>query len=253
MQRSREWALRCVHEASLHEENSFITLTYSPENLPPGGSLVKRDHQLFIKRLRKTYPVYKFRYFLCGEYGEDLQRPHYHALLFGFDFMDKQPWSESNGHTIYRSVDLEGLWTLGHSWIGSVSWQSAAYVARYCIKKVNGPNAWERYVQDVDPDTGECRYLEPEYIAMSRRPGIAHEWYQKYKEDCRKDFLTHEGQKFKIPRYYDQVLEVEDAERYRHMKQKRKEVAESQAVTPKRRAAMEHHKELITERLRRSI
>lgn len=274
LDRSRDWALRCMHEASLHDHNSFLTLTYNEENLPPGGTLVKAHHQQFMRDLRKflakqtkelseklnvqlTTPV--VRYFLCGEYGEDLQRPHYHALLFGYDFLDKIPWCKSGGNQVYRSPELESIWTKGHSWIGEVTWQSAAYVARYVLKKVNGEKAWERYCRDIDPETGECTYLEPEYIAMSRGGnrkgscGIAADWYRKYKADCRKDFLTVEGVRHRIPRYYDKLTDIEDPHHLAEKKRLRKERANANEVTSKRLAGMEKHKKQVTKRLKRSI
>jgi hypothetical protein len=85
LERSRQWAVRCVHEASLHEKNCFITLTYSPENLPKDGSLDVSHFQKFMKRFRKRFGP-GIRFFHCGEYGESLSRPHYHACIFGFDF-----------------------------------------------------------------------------------------------------------------------------------------------------------------------
>ncbi len=151
--RSKQWALRCVHEASLFENNCFITLTFNDENLNPYRNLDHRDFQKFIKRLRKKYhglsPVhsetgkttYPIRYFHCGEYGSDLMRPHHHACLFNFDFLDKKPWSNSKGTTLYRSESLERLWPFGYSAIGSVTYQSAAYVARYITKKLTDPPA----------------------------------------------------------------------------------------------------------------
>lgn len=253
LDRSRQWALRCVHEASLYDQNSFVTLTYDDVHLPSNGSLVKEDHQKFIKRLRERFPIRKIRYFLCGEYGEDGQRPHYHALLFNLDFLDKVFWCESKGNQVYRSPELEAIWPFGFSWIGDVTWQSAAYVARYVMKKVNGDHAWEKYVKDVDPETGECRYLEPEYIAMSRRPGIASRWYAQFKGDTLKDYLTHEGRKYKLPRYYDKILEVEDVDEYLRRKQKRKEVALENKVSSGRLAVMETVQRLAAERLKRSL
>lgn len=253
LDRSRQWALRCVHEASLHPENCFVTLTYDDANLPGSGSLVKEDHQKFVKRLRERFPSRKVRYFLCGEYGRSGDRPHYHALLFNLDFCDKVPWCESKGNQVYRSPELESLWPFGFSWIGEVTWQSAAYVARYVLKKVNGDRAWEKYVKDVDPDTGECRYLEPEYIAMSRRPGIAGAWYRQFKGDTLKDFLTHEGRKYKLPRFYDKILEVEDVDEYVRRKRKRKEVAIQNKVSADRLAVMETVQRLAAKRLERSI
>ena len=93
---SRNWAIRCVHESSLHEHNCFITLTYNDENLPLNGSLDLKHFQDFMKRLRKKVSV-PIRYFHCGEYGSRLQRPHYHLLLFGLDFPDKKFWKMSRG------------------------------------------------------------------------------------------------------------------------------------------------------------
>ena len=104
--RSREWAIRCVHEASLHEHNCFITLTYDDDHLPMNNSLDLRDFQLFMKRLR-----FKFgngiRYYHCGEYGDNYRRPHYHACLFNFDFADKKIWKCDKKNKLYRSHDLE--------------------------------------------------------------------------------------------------------------------------------------------------
>lgn len=253
LDRSRQWALRCVHEASLHEFNSFVTLTYDESQVPADGSLVKEHHQNFMKRLRASFRGLKIRYFLCGEYGTENARPHYHALLFGLDFPDKVFWCESRGNKIWRSPRLEELWPFGYSWIGEVTWQSAAYVARYVMKKVNGDLAWEKYVKDVDVESGECRYLEPEYIAMSRRPGIAAGWYQAFKRDCDKDYVTHEGRKFRLPRYYDKVLELEDLEEYERRKNKRKEVAKRNKVDMLRLRGMERHQEVIAKQLKRSL
>ena len=61
IERSRQWAIRCVHEAQLYEANCFITLTYAPEHLPKNGSLVLEHFQKFMKRLRKRVG---FVYFL---------------------------------------------------------------------------------------------------------------------------------------------------------------------------------------------
>ena len=101
LERSRQWAVRCMHEASLYKRNCFITLTYSNEYLPPNMSLVKSDFQKFMKRLRKRCGS-SVRYYYCGEYGENFGRPHYHAILFGFDFKDKVYWRQNtNGDRCY--------------------------------------------------------------------------------------------------------------------------------------------------------
>lgn len=253
--KAREWALRCVHEAQCHEENTFVTLTYRDEDIPENMSLVKEDHQKFMKRLRKRYSGCKMSYYMCGEYGERDERPHYHFLLFGFDFRDKYEWSRSGEYPIYRSPSLDGegselpaLWPHGFAWIGSVTFESCAYVARYVMKKLNGEMAFDRYVKAVDPETGEVDMIEPEYVAMSRRPPIGARWLSRFKGDCRKDYLTHAGQLYSIPVYYDRCLELEDPDRMRCVKRKRKEVASALAVSSKRLKAIE---EVVNARIRR--
>ncbi len=240
--RSRQWALRCVHEASLYPDNCFLTLTFDDEHLNKNQNLVKSDFQKFMKRLRKkfngtsavnsktgtifhpyelqsfkkdnlvkhenvslTYPI---RYFHCGEYGSDLSRPHHHCCLFNFDFKDKELWSVRENSRLYRSESLEKLWPFGFSCIGDVTWQSAAYVARYITKKINGPDG-EQHYQQIDHETGELIYLNPEYITMSRRPGIGKRWYDQFTSDLfPKDYITHNGKKHKIPKYYDRNYEA---------------------------------------------
>lgn len=247
--RSKDWALRCVHEASLYEYNCFITLTYcdgiGPKHLDcnhdifinPTGTLVKSHFQKFMKRFRKHYQgkdlvineagakTYPIRYFMAGEYGSKLERPHYHACVFNFDFDDKTLWSVRNGTRLYRSPALERLWPYGFSTIGSVTAESAAYVARYVTKKINGENSYAHY-QRENSDTGILEPIEPEYIAMSRRPGISRRWFEKYKEDIyTKDFLTDQGKKFQTPRYYDRIYDTIAPVALEAIKAKRKEKA----------------------------
>lgn len=216
LEKSRQWALRCVHESSLYSDNCFLTLTYSPENLPVDGSLRKDDLQRFWKRLRRAYPESVIRYFACGEYGEMLERPHYHACVFGFDFPDKRLF-KSGPHPLFVSSSFSSIWGLGHCSIGSLTFESAAYVARYCTKKVNGSKAEEHY-----------QGRQPEFSAMSLKPGIGSAWYDKWKSDCfPSDYLIVNGYKCKPPRYYDKKLEAEDVSMYERIKQSRAEIAES--------------------------
>lgn len=182
LEKSRVWACRIDNEASLYPENCFITLTYSPENLPANGSLQPRDFQLFFKRLRKLYGA-KIRFYMCGEYGDQTSRPHYHACILNFDFPDKKLWRKtSRGDLIYRSPSLERLWPYGNSEIGNVTFESAAYCARYITKKVTGKNADAHYTR-LDPETGELIQLHPEYCNMSRKPGIGAPWLEKFSAD----------------------------------------------------------------------
>lgn len=210
--RAREWGIRCVHESKQHQLNSFVTLTYSPENLPTNGSLDVTHIQKFIKRLRKQ-AKHKIRYFQCGEYGTRLKRPHHHVLIFGYDFADKKLF-RSNGlkQKIYTSKQLEGLWPFGFSTIGSVTDESAQYVARYTLKKVYGQNKSEHY--------GDKK---PEFVTMSRKPGIGYHWYQKFKTDIYpKGILIHNGIKQMPPRYYDNLFQKEDPDQMEQIKEDRK-------------------------------
>ena len=227
IERSRQWAIRCVHEAQLHKENCFITLTYSPEFLPEDGTLVKKHFQDFMKRLRKRFCKYSdepllppgtpfrhdlgnrclnpIRFFACGEYGKKLSRPHYHAILFGFDFPDKELFCVRNGERLYISKALQELWPYGISSIGSVSFESCAYVARYCTKKITGKKAKEHYGDRL-----------PEFTLMSRRPGIAAQWIEEFSDDVYPhDFVvTSKGKKVRTPRYYDKRMEIIDPETF---------------------------------------
>lgn len=240
LERSRQWAMRCVLEASLHEENSFLTLTYSDDNLPPHGSLRVSDFQSFMKRLRFQYSDRQIRFFHCGEYGENYGRPHYHALLFGFDLPDKVFWKEENGNKYYVSATLgtvlvdhkpvhtgTGLWHYGNSIIGEVTFESAAYVARYVTKKITGP--WKEFVYErVDEETGEIVSLTPEYTTMSRRPGIGAQWFEKYKTDVYPhDFVVLRNKKLRPPKYYDQLLEKCAKQEFERIKANRKEAGEA--------------------------
>jgi len=220
--RSGQWAIRCVHEASLHKENAFITLTYNDDNVPLHGSLQKKHFQDFMKRFRKKTGA-KIRYYYCGEYGEKLGRPHYHALIFGYDFPDKKTWRKNdNGDQIWRSTILESLWTFGNSEIGSVTFDSAAYVAGYIHKKVLGKNASQHYCVGHDPETGELHYKLPEYTDMSRDGGIGKNWLLKYTSDVyNHDYVVHMGKKMPPPRYYDSQYEIINATHLEQIKHER--------------------------------
>lgn len=226
LERSRQWAMRCVHEASLYFNNCFVTLTYDDCHLPGSKSLVKRDFQLFMKRLRK-FVGSGVRFFMCGEYGDTYGRPHYHAIIFNYDFPDKYVFRKSDrGDTLFRSDSLEALWPLGQSMIGAMTFESAAYVARYCLKKVTGKGADEHYVNKA---TGELRV--PEFTMMSRRPGIGRGWYDKFKCDIfPRDYAIMRGVKVPVPKFYDKCLDFEDPEGLRVLKLSR--VARACKVDP---------------------
>jgi hypothetical protein len=250
LDRSRQWALRCVHEAKFHEHNSFITLTYDDQHLTENATLDKRDFQLFLKRLRKRLGTKKIRYFMCGEYGENkafnedpsvseqtrlkhyeqykespLGRPHYHAIIFGFDFPDRKLHTVRNGNALYTSELINSCWRKGYNTIGECNIQTCAYVARYITKKINGELQTTHYLR-TDIGTGEAIQIQPEYTTMSRKPGIGKDWIDKYQSDAYpKDYITHGGKKFKPPRYYDNCLEEENIELFEKVKARRQNIA----------------------------
>jgi len=211
LERSRQWAVRIMHEASLHDHNCFITLTYERNPI----DLDIRHVQQFYKRLRKLHRV---RHFSCGEYGTLNKRPHYHACIFGYDFPDKVPHEVNNGNQLFVSSELSRLWGWGFCTVGSLTFDSAAYVARYCLKKQAGSssqNPWER----VDPLTGEITTVSSEYVHMSNRPGIGAGWIKKWTSDVYpSDEVIVRGHSCKPPRYYDKYLEGIDFALARQLK-----------------------------------
>lgn len=214
LERSRQWAMRCMHEASMYERNSFITLTYDDAHLPKRGKLDYPEYQRFMKRLR--FKKGEVRFYMCGEYGGTTGRPHYHACLFGMDFDDKKYFTTlPSGAHIYRSAELEQLWKCGNSSIGDVTFESAAYVARYCVQKVTGKNADDHYRRrDAD---GEY-FLPPEFNVMSRRPGIGKPFLDKWKSDIYPhDYVIVRGQKMKPPKFYDQQFKASDPDTFEQM------------------------------------
>ncbi|AXL15261.1 replication initiator protein [Microviridae sp.] len=243
LERSRQWAIRCSHEAQMYVDNSFITLTYDDEHLPTNGSLNLPDFQKFIKKLRKVGP---FRYYHCGEYGEKTFRPHYHACLFGFDFPDKKLYKTTkHGHPLYNSELLDKKWGLGHAVIGEVTFESAAYCARYIMKKINGDQSEDHYSRDqIDPETGEIKtiHLKPEYTTMSRNPGIGSGWMEKFLSDVYpNDFVVMNGKKMRPPKYYDGLYEItsEDGAKINKRKRRTAAKAHNENNTPDRLKARE--------------
>lgn len=253
---SRAWAVRCVHEASRHDENCFITLTYNDEFCPDG--LVKRDFQLFMKRLRRFIagarqgPEGRVSYYMAGEYGSLNFRPHFHACLFGYDFPDRVLFSVRNDVSLYTSRILSSLWSdpktgksLGFCSVGDVTFESAAYIARYVGKKVRGSKADKHY-----------KGRQPEYVNMSLRPAIGKDWFHAYKDSVFPDdfVLVKGGMKAKPPRYYDKLFELTDPRMSSIIKSDRKYRAGlSPDNTPERLRAREVVKLAQLKQLKRSL
>lgn len=187
LDKSREWANRVIMEQVYHDESWFLTLTYDDEHLPPAfptdpstgeilsvhATLVKRDLQLFLKRLRFNSGQ-DIRYFASGEYGSDTKRPHYHLLIFGLHLVDVQLLRQNfDGQPYFISDFISKCWPFGIHILGRVSWQSAAYVARYTMKKAT---------HGYDKRYYEIAGIEPEFQTMSLRPAIGRRFYDDHPE-----------------------------------------------------------------------
>ena len=221
---ARQWAIRCVHEASLHEENCYLTLTYSDEHLPENGSLTKGPNSHFTKFMKtlredlRTREEPKFiRFFQCGEYGDNFSRPHHHVIIFGYH----PPKSESEvirkdgDYTYYTCDTFSQHWKYGYHDFSNFSFNNAAYVARYLMKKITGEKAEEHY-----------QGLQPEYITMSRNPGIAADWFKKFQTDLYpSDNVVINGKKMSVPKFYDKLLEEIDPNHLQELKKERRKRA----------------------------
>lgn len=236
--RGNEWAARIIHESKDYDDNQFLTLTYRDKSqcnaeqlengwyLPESGSLVKKHHQDFMKRLRRRFPGRRFRYYHAGEYGDENDRPHYHTCLFNLRFEDQQLYSQNQGYPLFFSQTLEDLWRYGFCTAAELSYQTASYVARYVLKKVTGPRAHDHYLRY--DDYGVAYWLLPEYATMStgrkKGDGIGANWFKQYHEDVfPADDLPVPGVGIKrgIPRYYETLMEEIDAPLLEEVKQVR--------------------------------
>lgn len=228
---SRRWADRLMAEATLHEKNCFLTLTYDDDHLPPKRdgspyhSLVKSHMSEFMKNLRKRRGA-GLRFFGVGEYGEINNRPHFHIILFGDDFSDDRKYNfTKNGFqhwvspTLYDPENIRhGAWKYGLVDIANVSWQSCAYVARYCVKKLKGDGAAQYK---------ELNY-EPEFALMSRNPGIAKDYFEEHFEQYRTGlFIGTEQGSLKLGNnpYFDNLYLGIDPFDAVEWKNERKEIA----------------------------
>lgn len=220
LERSRQWAMRCMHEAALHKQNCFVTLTYDESNVPFRNQLDYRQFQAFFKRLRQYHyrqwaaanpekhksECPRIKFYMCGEYGDTNGRPHYHAIIFGFNFADRVPFRLLvENAKLYTSKALSRLWPHGHCTIGSVTFESAAYVARYCLKKVTGKAAEEWYARE---DEHGKYFLTPEFAHMSLKPGVGASWLSKFQSDVYpRNYVVVNGIEVKPPKYYDRLME----------------------------------------------
>lgn len=216
---SRAKATRAMHETEYHDCSSFITLTYddpyliyNPSSLHP--TLVKRDLQLFWKQLRSRIKS-KISYMACGEYGEHTERPHYHAIVFGYDFSDdRKYYKNSPSGSLYNSQILSDSWgNKGHCVIGDVTFDSASYVASYTVKKLTG---------EMGKETYEKLGRLPPFGAMSTKPAIGKRWIEDNLDDVvNHDSVVVRGHEQRPPRYYDEYLKKYNPKKYDKIKSER--------------------------------
>lgn len=236
MDYSRLWANRCMMELQYHDEAYFLTLTYDDEHVPRNYffeegqdlqslTLRPKDLQDFVKRVRSDQKYHfgesNLRFYACGEYGSQTQRPHYHMIAYSLHLDDLDVHGKSNtGFQFYRSEKLEKIWSHGLVGIAPVTWETCAYVARYILKKQSGAN---KSIYDK-------LHIEPEFVRMSRRPGIASRYYDDHKDkiyeyDVINLSTEQRGIKFKPPRYFDEKYDIEYPDQMNLIKSNREKVA----------------------------
>uniref|UniRef100_A0AAU8B8R0 Replication initiator protein n=1 Tax=Dulem virus 158 TaxID=3145635 RepID=A0AAU8B8R0_9VIRU len=240
---SRQWANRCMLELQDHDSAYFCTFTYDNDHVPrsyypdpetgealPSLTLRKRDFQLLLKRIRKHFPDDRIRFFGCGEYGGETFRPHYHVILYGLHLNDLQVYKtvREGGqlYTYYNSPSLSRCWLdsdgnpIGFVVVGAVTWESCAYTARYVVKKLKGK----------DSEFYRLHNIEPEFSLMSRKPGIARNYYDTHPDLFKYDFINLStakgGKKFRPPRYFEKLFELDCPEEARDRAVKRSQRAE---------------------------
>jgi hypothetical protein len=198
--RTREWGVRLLQEAASFNENSFLTLTYSDDKIPPGATLVKKDFQDFMKRFRKRLAPTKIKFYMCGEYGPKTHRPHYHAIIFGFKPPDLKTAFIKKERHIYYSPFLMDLWPFGTNTVGTVTYKSCRYVAQYIVDKLNGNKGKEFYGERLPP-----------FSLMSK--GLGKKWLKEHRDQVvNNKGMTFEGHKVSIPRYYKKMLQQDLSE-----------------------------------------
>lgn len=274
MEYARDWSIRCAHEYQMVGKGAFITLTIDDtkvnlfnerKNLqhyckrcvngnryirfPINYTLSRGMIQDELKRMRdilfKKYGI-SIRYFGCGEYGSENDRPHYHVLIFGYDFPDRYLIETSKkGIPIYFSEELQSLWKYGIAKLQEINHRACMYTAKYCLKKLKFCDDIEEYEQYFG--------REPEFLFMSRgncnakrcpfideivknckemkslkslnnpyckdckfkRGGIGFDWFAHYYLDILKiGYITIDSIKYPIPKYYLDVLKLTDLKMY---------------------------------------
>lgn len=242
---SKQWAARIMCEAQSYDQNWFVTLTYDDLYLPhksivhldtgeliEGNPLVPEHLTKFMKDLRRYFEYHYnhtgIRFYAAGEYGDLSGRPHYHLCVFNLPLDGLlEPFFFNKMHQqIYKCPVIAQIWQRGLVSVGELTFQSAAYVARYVLKKRKGKDSAWYY---------ESKALVPEFTRMSRRPGIGRDYYEAHKEEIYKtDTLTLPKGRgsitLKPPKYYDGLYDLDSPEAMAAIKADREFAAVSAAA-----------------------
>ncbi len=250
------WSIRIIHEATMHMDhygNSWATLTYREpgsctDEQYKNGHYVPQDYSLrpshvseFIRSLRRANRDHKIRYFYCGEYGDENERPHYHICIFNHSFDDQYLWEDDEGFHTYTSSELQTHWKWGFTTVAPLNLRTAAYTAGYALKKITGRRAEEHYLRC--DEHGEAYWLLPEYIRMStgrgKPSGLGASFYEKYTHDIFPSDTSPvpgHGEQQLVPRYYQNILAEHDPAMLEKIKETRQEFITAHAAdfTPER-------------------
>ena len=253
----KEWSARCLAEKKTSKNAYFVTFTYSDENLPYRfvdnyiiPVLVKKDCQLFFKRLRKALFGNKkgdLKYFLSGEYGEKTLRPHYHAIIYNLPLDDLRIWKVKRKYIYYNSDFLSKIWGKGFVVVGIVNNTTVSYTCSYTLKKVGFLSSIETSLEEVErlrPFGLSYRLLKAyiganiiprPFALMSRRKAIGRQYFDDNIEEVKQGLPSFNLSKVS---YYDNVLKNVDEEAFDDLKDTRRSIAEGSRIMTERRIIM---------------
>lgn len=270
LSQSKDWATRCTLEAKDFEENWFVTLTYDPEhhkelltdkmaNKETGeifendgtwNGYLKPEHmKKFMKDLRRYYEYHynhtNIRFFGCGEYGDKFKRPHFHLIIFNLPIKQENIRPKKNtrdGNTLYECDEIEKIWGRGKIVIAHVNWSTCAYVARYVTKKMTG---------EISGDYYASKGQTPEFVRMSRKPGIGRKYYEENKKKIyQNDEIIMKTVKGKVgaikpPKYYDKIYDIDYPEDMEKLKERRKKAAIEDAKLKRKMTTLSEKEQMI--------
>lgn len=262
---AQQWNIRCYHESQMHTENMFVTLTYDDHNLPKFGDLKHEHFQKFIRALRQSSGK-KISYYMCGEYGPTcpkhqtencpecgpIHRPHYHALIFGYDYPDKTFAYTRNDNRYYHSDTLAKHWPHGNADISEVTYKSAGYVARYILDKQIGDT---NHLYDVHYQGDLVHTRQIPYTRMSLKPAIGKTFYEKYNSDIFPHgyVVLPNGKQARVPQYYMSLYEQDDPLAHERLKWQYEKYAQDDTdSTPERLADRKIYKVQQIDNLKRN-